>query len=124
MTTAKLLSAPAPVPSKPPQADLETARRLADAGRLQEAAAWCETNLRERGPSSETYYLLGLVHDAIGDRPGAAAFYRKVIYLEPEHVEGLMHLALMTETQGDSSAAERLRERARRVERRAKEKAL
>jgi hypothetical protein len=35
-----------------------------------------------------------------------------------------MHLALMTETQGDAIAAERLRERARRVEIRAKETAL
>jgi chemotaxis protein methyltransferase WspC len=103
---------------------LEDARRLADAGRLQEAAAWCETNLLEQGPSAETYYLLGLVRGATGDRDAAAAFYRKAIYLEPEHVEGLMHLALMTETRGDTSAAERLRERARRVESRAKEKAL
>jgi chemotaxis protein methyltransferase WspC len=63
-----------------------------------------------------------LIRDALGDPNGAAAFYRKVIYLEPEHVEGLMHLALMKETQGDTAAAERLRERARRVERRAQEK--
>jgi hypothetical protein len=35
-----------------------------------------------------------------------------------------MHLALMTETQGDIAAAERLRERARRVEKKAKEKTL
>jgi chemotaxis protein methyltransferase WspC len=124
MPTAKSVSVPVPIPSKPPPADLETARRLADAGRLQEAAAWCEANLLEQGPSSETYYLLGLVRDAIGDRDGAAALYRRVIYLEPEHVEGLMHLALMTETQGDAIAAERLRERARRVEIRAKETAL
>ncbi len=122
VTTATPSSVPAPVPPTPAPADLDTARRLANAGRLDEAAAWCETNLREQGPSSETYYLLGLVHDAIGDRDGAAAFYRKVVYLEPEHVEGLMHLALMTETQGDTASAERLRERARRVERGATER--
>jgi hypothetical protein len=39
MTTAKVLSAPAPIPVKPPRADLEAARRSADAGRFQEAAA-------------------------------------------------------------------------------------
>jgi chemotaxis protein methyltransferase WspC len=123
MTTTRLLSAPALVPPRPPLADLEAARRLADAGRLEEATQWCETNLLEHGPSSEAYYLLGLLRDAIGDRNGAAAFYRKVVYLEPEHVEGLMHLALISETQGDTAAAERLRERARRVERRTQEKA-
>jgi chemotaxis protein methyltransferase WspC len=123
-TTPQSLSAPASIPSKPPRAGLEAARSLANAGRLQEAGAWCEANLIEQGPSSETYYLSGLVRDAIGDRDGAAAFYRKVIYLEPEHVEGLMHLALMAETEGDTAAAGRFRERARRVEQRAKEKAL
>ena len=123
-TTANLVSAPAPLPPGQPMGDLETARRLADAGQLQEAAACCEKNLLEKGPSPEGYYLLGLVRDAIGDRDGAAAFYRKVIYLEPEHVEGLLQLALMTEKQGDLAAAERLRGRARRVESRAKEKVL
>jgi chemotaxis protein methyltransferase WspC len=120
----KPLSAPAPVPPTPALVDLETARRLANEGRLDETAAWCEANLREQGPSSETYYLLGLVRDAIGDRDGAAAFYRKAIYLEPEHVEGLMHLALITETQGNTAAAELLHDRARRVERRAKGRVL
>jgi chemotaxis protein methyltransferase WspC len=112
-----------PVVSRPPQTDLETARRLADAGRLQEAAAWCESDLLEHGPSAETCYLSGLVRDAIGDRTGAAGFYRKVIYLEPDHVEGLMHLALVNEKEGDTATAERLRERARRVERRKQEMA-
>ena len=123
-TTAPFLPAPVPIQSEPPRPGLEAARKLADAGRLQEAGAWCEANLLEKGPSSETYYLLGLVRDGIGDRTGAAAFYRKVIYLEPEHVEGLMHLALITETEGDKAAAERLRERAHRVDKRAKENTL
>ena len=111
----------APVSAPPP--DLEAARRWADAGRLQEAAAWCEANLTEQGPSSETYFLLGLVRDAMGDRTGAAEFYRKVIYLEPEHVEALMQLALVSEAQGDAAAAGRLRARARKAESRTKEKA-
>ena len=90
---------------------------MADAGRLQEAASWGEANLTERGPSSGTYFLLGLVSDAMGDRNSAAAFYKKVIYLEPEHVQALMQLALISESQGNSAAAERLRGRARRAER-------
>ena len=99
-----------------PEAGLGAARRLADAGRLQEAAAWCDADLVERGPSGETYYLLGLVSDAAGDRERASACYQKAIYLRPEHVEALTHLALMKEGQGDFGAAERLHERARRVE--------
>lgn len=115
-TIAPIPLAAAPRPAKSPGAGLEIAQRLADAGQLHEAAASCETTLLEEGPSCEIYYLLGLVRDAIGDRHGAAMFYRKAIYLEPEHVEGLTHLALITEMDGDLVAAERLRERARRVE--------
>ena len=95
---------------------LLTARRLADAGRLQEAATWCDADLVERGPSCETYYLLGLVSDAAGDRERAGVCYQKAIYLQPDHVEALTHLALMKEGQGDFGAAGRLHERARRVE--------
>jgi chemotaxis protein methyltransferase WspC len=107
---------PAPPSLGVPEAGLITARRLADAGRLKEAAAWCDADLVERGPSCDTYYLLGLVSDAAGNREHAGACYQKAIYLQPEHVEALTHLALMKEGRGDFGAAERLHERARRVE--------
>jgi chemotaxis protein methyltransferase WspC len=107
---------PVPLSHNLPEAGLLTARRLADAGRLQEAATWCNADLVERGPSCETYYLLGLVSDAAGDRERAGVCYQKAIYLQPEHVEALTHLALMKEGQGDFDAAERLHKRARTVE--------
>jgi chemotaxis protein methyltransferase WspC len=113
-----------PTMPSPPAPDLETARRWADAGQLEEAAAWCETDLRQNGPTAGAYYLFGLVRDAMGDREGAAAFYRKTIYLDPEHVEGLVHLALMIEIQGEPEAAGRLRERASRVEKQIAEKQI
>jgi len=104
--------------------ELALARGLADAGRLDEAAAGCERDLQQRGPSSAAYYLLGLLRDAAGDGPGAAESYRRVVYLEPEHVEALTHLALCMEDQGDFAAAERLRNRARRVGHNVREGAL
>jgi len=110
------VSAPAPPPT-PPQSGLETVRRMADAGRLPEAVESCESHLRQHGPSAEAYYLLGLVRDTIGDPRAAAESYRKTLYLEADHVEALMHLALLTEAQGDVAAAGRLRERARRADR-------
>jgi chemotaxis protein methyltransferase WspC len=94
---------------------LKTAHLLADAGRLPEAAEWCENYLRRKGASSEAYYLLALTRDGLGDRRGAIDCYRKAVYLEPNHAEALTHLALLTERQGDSAAAERLRQRALRV---------
>jgi chemotaxis protein methyltransferase WspC len=119
-----LSSIPNPTPPSTPAADLETARRWADAGQLEEAAAWCEADLRQKGPTAGAYYLLGLIHDAMGDREGAAAFYRKTVYLDPEHVEGLVHLAFMIEVQGEPEAAGRLRERASRVEKQIAEKQI
>jgi chemotaxis protein methyltransferase WspC len=100
----------------PSPADLRTAHNLADVGKLREAAEYCENYLRQYGPASEAYCLLGVLRDAMGDRRSAADYYRKVLYLEPEHVQALMHLALLTESQGDRAAAERLRERARRID--------
>jgi chemotaxis protein methyltransferase WspC len=94
---------------------LANARRLADAGRLQEAAESCENHVRQGGASAEAYYLLGVIRDAMGVPHAAAECYRKAVYLEPDHVEALIHLALLTETQGDIVAAHRLRERARRA---------
>ena len=102
-------------PVLPPPDGLGTARRLADSGRLQESAEWCENDLLQKASSPETWYLLGLVRDALGDGRRAAECYRKLLYLDPEHVEALTHLALLTETQGDTAAAGRLRERVRRI---------
>jgi chemotaxis protein methyltransferase WspC len=126
---AKAERGPIPVPpiakaSVPPPTELALARSLANAGRLAEAVEGCERHLRQRGPSAEAYYLLGLLRDATGDGPGAAENYRRVVYLEPEHVEALMHLALCMEKHGDAAAAERFSQRARRVEHSEKQGAL
>jgi chemotaxis protein methyltransferase WspC len=112
------------MPPVPPQTELAIARSLADAGRLEEAVEGCERHLQRRGPSPDAYYLLGLLRDATGDGAGAAENYRRVVYLEPEHVEALLHLASCMENQGDAAAAERFRKRARRVEHNAIQGAL
>ena len=109
----------APVPFPPPPLcqpiDLESVRRLADAGRLAEARERCEAYLREESSSAEALYLMGVVNDAFGDHSQAAECYRKVLYLQPNHEEALMQLALLTEREGDSATATRLRGRARRA---------
>jgi len=96
-------------------ADLENARRLADGGRLAEAATACEAHLHIQGASAAGYSLLGLVRDAMGDQPRAADLYRKALYLEPDHIEALTHLALLSRKFGDLAIAKRLKLRARRA---------
>jgi chemotaxis protein methyltransferase WspC len=122
------IAAQRPVPTvtlepRPPaeaSASTDEAQRLADQGRLVEAARCCEEVLRSQGPSAPAYYLLGLVHDATDNRRQACEFYRKALYLDPIHHEALVNLAVLLEQQGDAAGAEVLSERARRLEQEAK----
>lgn len=113
---------PAWVPARPSQPvlpekeepSLKLAHRLADEGRLKEAVQVCEDYLKKE-PSTEAFYLLGVIHDAGGNTEKAGACYRKALYLDPEHYESLMHLSYFAEKGGDSATAQNLRARAQRI---------
>ncbi len=94
--------------------DLGAAERLAGQGRFAEAIAICERHIQQHGPSAPAFHLLGLVHDAEGDNAQADFYYRKALYLDPNHHDALIHLAYLLDKQGDSAGARRLRERAQR----------
>jgi chemotaxis protein methyltransferase WspC len=93
---------------------IEQARHLANQGKLVEALKCCEQNLRSEPASAETYHLIGLLHDAAGRVREAAEHYRKALYLDPQHSEALVHLAVTLQKEGDARGAERLFERANR----------
>ncbi len=95
---------------------LALGQALADQGRLAEAASACEQHLREDGPTSDAYCLLGLIREAAGDKAAAAVLFRKALYLDPRHAESLAHLALLLERQGDAHGAHLLRKRLRRLD--------
>ena len=101
-----------PMPVVPP---LEKLRALADAGQLVEATELANSLLRGQGASAELYYLVAVVADAAGEMHRAEEFYRKTLYLAPDHGEALMHLTLILEKKGDVAAAATMRARARRV---------
>jgi chemotaxis protein methyltransferase WspC len=94
--------------------DLDAARQLADAGRFEEAVMVCQTHLRDRGPTAQAYYILGLVRDASGD-PQAIEHYRKALYLEPDHYETLLQMSLLLERTGDVAGARLFKRRAQRA---------
>jgi chemotaxis protein methyltransferase WspC len=106
---------PTAAPALEKSTNLNLVTELADAGRLPEAARACEEYLREHGPSAAAYYLLGLIQGAMGFERQAGELYRKTIYLDPTHVDALMHLALFAQKQGDMTAAHRLQNRAQRI---------
>lgn len=97
-------------------ADIGEATRLADQGHFVEAATCCSEHLRQHGPSAAAFHLMGLVREATGNQPEAVDYYRKALYLEPNHYVTQVHLALLMEKQGNTAGAQVLRNRARRLE--------
>jgi chemotaxis protein methyltransferase WspC len=87
---------------------------LANGGKSAEARAACEEYLRSHAPSAQVFYWLGLLSDMAGNALEAQGFYRKALYLEPQHAEALVHLAALLASQGDVAGARRLQERAAR----------
>ncbi len=106
-----------PASSRPVAPDpnrLDLARQYADAGKLSEAAEICEAHLRKRADCAEAYYLLGLIRDAAGD-DSAVDCYRRALYLEPNHYESLLQMAMLSQKNGDLSRARTFKNRAQRV---------
>ncbi|MFJ7285086.1 CheR family methyltransferase [Pseudomonas sp. NPDC099000] len=90
---------------------------LANEGKSAEARAACEGYLRSHEPVAQVFYWLGLLSDVAGRVLEAQGFYRKALYLEPQHPDALMHLAALLQSQGDTAGAKRLQDRAARSER-------
>ncbi|WP_213939862.1 protein-glutamate O-methyltransferase CheR [Pseudomonas sp. dw_612] len=90
---------------------------LANEGKSAEARAACDSYLRSHEPVAQVFYWLGLLSDVAGRALEAQGFYRKALYLEPQHPDALMHLAALLQSQGDTAGARRLQERAARSER-------
>lgn len=96
--------------------DLDAARKHADQGRLKEATMICEAYLKAKGPSARALFLLGVIHNAAGKYQTAAKMLRKVLYLEPDHMDALVLLALQAERSGNLADAKAFRRRIDRLE--------
>ncbi|MGY2289081.1 CheR family methyltransferase [Pseudomonas sp. SDO528_S397] len=90
---------------------------LANEGKTAEARAACERFLQDHPPVAQVFYWLGLLSDVAGSALEAQGYYRKALYLEPQHPQALMHLAVLLQSQGDVAGARRLQARAARSER-------
>ncbi len=95
---------------------VEQARCLADEGRLEEAVAICNATIEQKNAPAECYCLLGLIHEASGERDEAEGCFDKALYLQPDCEEALVHLSLILEFRGDTARADALRDRVRRGE--------
>jgi chemotaxis protein methyltransferase WspC len=104
-----------PEVSLPTQHDtLAEVSRLADRGDLLEAARECERIIQRAGASAPAYCLLGVVKKALGDPETALECFTKALYLDHQHYESLVHVAMLHEQRGDGANAENFRRRAQR----------
>ena len=107
---------PVPVPAPQPPADLlAEARRLADRGQLREAGEKCHAHLARVPEAAEAYFMLGIINELAGKMDLADDYWRRCIYLQPDHYEALCHLALLAERNGNHTAATTLKARAARI---------
>jgi len=94
---------------------LRQAFQLADEGHLGEAAEHCESLLAKQAQQADAYYLLGLIRESTGNLSEAGKLLRKAVYLDPVHHEALVHLGIVCQQLGDTTNANRFRERAERT---------
>ena len=107
-------SAPKPASAQP--ADLlAQARLLADRGQLREAGDLCHAHLARHADAAEAYFMLGMINELAGKMDLAEDYWRRCIYLQPDHYEALCHLSLLAERNGNHTAAASLKARAARV---------
>lgn len=98
----------------PMDAQIQEARRLADAGDMAGATRLCHEYTRKFGPAAEAYCLLGILSMAGQDFNGAEECFLKALYLDPDHYESLVHISLIYRQKGKESKAALYRERAER----------
>lgn len=114
---ASAAPSPSPAPTRPANDAttlLASIAALANEGKSAEARVACEHYLDTHEPVAQVFYWLGLLSDVAGSALEAQGFYRKALYLDPQHAEALVHLAALLASQGDVAGARRLQERAAR----------
>jgi chemotaxis protein methyltransferase WspC len=94
---------------------LAEADRLANAGQLAEALAWCELHRPLLPPSPQLFFLMGMLHQSAGDFDRAEGCFHKTLYLDASHEEALLALALLARQRGDMTMAEQYRQSAARA---------
>ena len=111
----RLVPAPAAKPAAATVDLLAEARRLADLGQLKEAENKCRDHLAQSPDSAEAYFILGLVNELTNKHTLAADYWKRCIYLQPDHYEALCHMALLAEASNDQTGASALKARAARI---------
>lgn len=100
-----------------PQDAFQKAKDYADQGQFEEAISECLNVLQDNGPSPEGYFLLGVIMHAGASYERSEEFFKKALYLNPEHHEALTYMVLISEAKRSDEEANCYRERLSRLER-------
>lgn len=98
-----------------PEVRYQSALRLADQGRLVEAAQICRNALGTDPMHLEANFLMGLILMEMRHEDEAAGYFEKVIYLNPHHDQAIDYVALIETKRSNLMRADLLRQRARRI---------
>jgi len=112
--SATLIEPVAPTPSAVDDL-LRKAGELAHAGRHAEALLMCQQHEQACGPCPKVFFLMGMLHQSSGDLDRAEGCLHKTLYLDANHDEAFLALALVAMQRGDSRMAERYRQSATRA---------
>lgn len=95
--------------------DIEYIKSLADGGDYPSARKKCEELIFREPTNRELLCLMGVIDHATGLIDEAENNFLKVLYLEPNHEEALVHISLLYDEKGDSSRSKIYRERLKRI---------
>ena len=94
---------------------LETVKALINQGNLHQAARLCNQYIQQNPLNTRAYILLSEVYQGMDNQEQAIESLKKAIYLQPDCVEALTHLALLHENRGDVESANLLWQRIQRL---------
>jgi chemotaxis protein methyltransferase WspC len=94
---------------------LAEAGRLANEGRFADAIDHCERQRATLPPSPELFFLMGMLHQSAGDLDRAEGCLHKTLYLDANHEEAHLALALLARRRGDETMAEKYSQSAARA---------
>ena len=94
---------------------LETVKTLINQGNLRQSVRLCNQYIQQNPLNIQAYILLSEVYQGMGNQEQAIESLKKAIYLQPDCVEALTHLALLHENRGDVESANLLWQRIQRL---------
>ncbi|MBN8545083.1 MAG: hypothetical protein J0L60_03025 [Ignavibacteria bacterium] len=105
---------------KEEQFDLDYIKELANRGELTPARKKCEQLLFNDPTNKDLICLMGEIDLATGLMDEAENNFLKVLYLEPNHLESLVHISLLYEKKGDRDKASIYKDRIKRLQERSR----